>query len=249
MTEAITYSATPFIHTDWREILALRVQKLSISELVDAFSAAEVVLGGKTDASIQNTAESLVQLVAQAGGPKGGNGAANSPALDPRAIYCLYSNSFSSSAVPGSFSLVESLAVGTLVALGRACDVIDSLKSQPKWVEIGKVLALASSFGEWMYIASNLPHNGKAFELLFPGQVRAVAKKKASAKASKKAKKGWADKLDPEKQKVFETYEAGKPWPSTKAAAEKIWGDAVTTAVGYDKLYKWLLAYVKGKAS
>ena len=139
------------------------------------------------------------------------------------------------------------MAVGALIALNRACKVVEQVNSSGKALNACMAIASARVCGEWLYLVSSLKSNADALENLFPRQVRTAAKKKISAKASTKSKAVWGGKLGPEKIKVIEAYEAGKPWKDTKAAATKIHGDQVTNAVMYEKLYKWLLAHAKGK--
>lgn len=234
----------------WRETLALRVDQLQVPELNDAFNVAEAILQGRSESEVQKMVEVLWQSIAPATEAKSAGGVPDltTIALDPRLIYCLYANG-SISTPPRSVSIMESLAVGTVAALGRACDAMDVAKTKVSWQEAARVLAAACAFGEWMYMASSFPDNPGALELFFPGQVRSAAKKKVSSKASSKSKQGWDKKLAPEKQKVYAAYEAGKPWPNVKAATDKIHGDQVTTAVMYEKLYKWLLKYEKRNPS
>lgn len=224
---------------NWHNTLAARVEKLPVPELSNAFSDAEAILDGRTETEVQKMAESLWQSIANTQGEKQAE-----IVLDPRTIYGLYSNSLVSKP-PRSVSVVDSLAIGTLVALDRACNSMDAIKNKASWLRFAREISAARVFGEWIYMLSSFSNQEHALELLFPGQVRTAAKKKISKKASRKSKKKWAEKLEPEKQKVINAYEAGKPWKNVKAAAAKIHDDAVTNAVMYDKLYKWLLAYEK----
>ena len=229
----------------WRTTLQPRVAKLSIPELEEALSVVKTVLEGRSDAEIQSLACVLVQSVAPTSGtePKG------VPLVfvfEPRMIYQLYSSGMTR-CTQQALPLIENLAIGTLIAVNRACMAMDQANSIGASPNVYTAVSSARAFGEWLYFLSSLKSNADALEHLFPRQVRTAAKKKISKKASDKSKAYWDKKLAPEKQKVIDAYEAGKPWDNVKKAAIKIWGDAITKAVDFDKLYKWLLAHAKGK--
>lgn len=229
----------------WRTTLAARVAKLSIPELDQALSVVKTILEGRADAEIQSLARGLVQLIA----PVSTTELEGVPlvfAFEPRMIYQLYSNGLISDQ-PKALTLLESLAVGTLIALNRACKAMDQAQNIGTSLNACAAIASARAFSEWLYMVSSLKNDAGALEHLFPRQVRNAAKKKISAKASSKSKAYWDGKLAPAKQKMVEAYEAGKPWESTLKAAEEISNNIVTDTVKFDKLYKWLLAYVNSK--
>lgn len=228
----------------WRKTLGPRVQKLSIPDLEDALGAAEQILESRLGDEVQNMANDLVKLIAA----KSGKSSAETPTVvvDPRTIYRLYTNTQVLIPLPTP-TISESLAIGTLLALFRTCYAVEVAKGKAMTMEASTALANVRAFGEWMYFVSRIKSNAEALELLFPRQVRKAAKKKVSAKATGKSKTYWDTKLGPEKQKVIAAYEAGKPWTNVKEAAEKIHANQITTAIMYDRLYKWLLAYKNGK--
>jgi len=239
-------SANWLVPNDWQTALAPRVTKLSIPELNEALGVAKTILEGRSDTEIQSLARGLVQLVAP-DATLTDKGVPLVFVLEPRDIYEIYRNDL----MPPQYealSLLGSLAVGTLIALNRACKAADQSMSNGTSSNVCAGIASARAFSEWLYLVSSLKSNADVLENLFPRQVRTAVKKKISAKASSKSKAYWSGELGPEKKKVIEAYEAGKPWKDTKAAATKIHGDEVTTAVMYDKLYKWLLAYANGKS-
>lgn len=241
MTVTIIHTKS-LVPKNWRKTLEARLQKLSIPELFDAFWSAEQILESRSDAEVLNMANELVQSIAPM------TVVANGPALPifPRMIYHRYSDNLNSTP-PKGLSLLESLAIGTLFALDRACDAMTAAKTKPTWQEVCTALASTQAFDEWLYFVSRLKSDADALELLFPRQVRKAVKKKVSAKASGKSKAYWDSKLAPVKKKVIEAYEDGKPWTNTLEAAVEIAANVVTEGVQEDKLYKWLLAYVKGK--
>ena len=230
---------------NWRQALEPRVQKLSIPDLDEAFGVVESILEGRSDAEVESMTNQLVQSIAA---NAAGKSRAKTPTVvvDPRTIYRLYTDTKVLIPLPTP-TISESLAIGTLLALVRTCDAVDVANGNAMTMEASTALANVRAFGEWMYFVSRIKSNAEELELLFPRQVRKAAKKNVSAKATGKSKAYWDTKLGPEKQKVIAAYEAGKPWTNVKEAAEKIHANQITTAIMYDKLYKWLLAYKNGK--
>jgi hypothetical protein len=238
-------SSNWLVPNNWRTTLEPRVANFSTPELDEALCVIKTVLEGRSDAEIQSLALSLVHLVAPdstielKGVPLGF-------VFEPRIVFQLYGKGLNSEQTQG-LTLLESIALGGLIALNRACRVMEQVKSSGNAPNACTAIASASACGEWLYMVSSLKSNANALEHLFPRQVRIAAKKKVSAKASSKSTAYWEGKLAPAKQKMVEAYEAGKPWASTKEAAEEISNNIVTDTVKHDKLYKWLLAYVNGK--
>jgi hypothetical protein len=226
---------------NWRETLGPRVLALGGPDFERALTMSIAILTNLSDSKIQEIAAFLVQSIAATDG----NSNPHSVIPEPRPIYQLYCSK--SQVQPGEVSIMQALAVGTLLALLRACRISNEVTVTKLWAEAGKALSTARAFAEWLYIVNSLKGNADALNLLFHRQVRVVAKRNIAKKASKKSKATWEAKLGLEKVKVTQAYEAGKPWASVKDAADKIHDDAVTLAVKYDKIYKWLLAYTKGK--
>ena len=238
-------SANWLVPNNWKTTLEPRVAKLSIPELDETLSVAKTILDHRSDAEIQSLSHGLVQLIASESAVEL-EGVPLGFSFEPRIVYQLFIDGMTSEESQG-LKLLESMAIGALIALNRACRVVEQAGSSANSLSACTAIASARVCGEWLYMVSSLKSNADALENLFPRQVRTAAKKKISAKASSKSKAYWSGELGPEKKKVIEAFEAGKPWKDTKAAATKIHGDQVTTAVMYDKLYKWLLAYVNGK--
>jgi hypothetical protein len=232
---------------NWRKTLEPRVRKLSIPELLDAFCAAEQILESRSDVEVQNMAGELVQSIAPM------TVVANGPALPvcPRMIYLRYSNS-SNSTPPKGLSLLESLAIGTLFALDRACDAMTAAKTKPTWQKACTALASARAFGEWVFMVC-MQENGSPYLNKSQNQpeVRAAVKAKIKQAKNLAAKKGWRKKNKPYKQKVFDFYELHKSkFKSTAHAASEVFE---TQTIGSDEgiafstVYNWLRAYVKAK--
>jgi hypothetical protein len=217
------------------------VLALGVPELDSAFTAATLTLGSLSEVEVQKIATQLVQSIATA------EGISNPQSIipDPRTIFQLYCSM--DLTPPDQIPINQGLAVGAVLALLRACRTSDEVVVTKLWTEAGMALSIARAFSEWFFIVNSLKINASGLNLLFPRQIRAAAKKKITKQASKSAKAAWDAKLAPEKLRVIQAFESGKPWASIKAAADKIHDDAVTTMVLYDKLYKWLLAYSKGK--
>lgn len=228
---------------NWRTTLEARVQKLSIPELFDPYWSAEQILESRSDDEVQNMANELVQLIAQM------TAVANGPALPicPRMIYLRYSNSLNLTP-PKGLSLLESLAIGSLFSLHRACDAMTAAKTKPTWREACTAVASARAFGEWIYMVCMQEGGSPYFNKSQTQQnVRAAVKAKIKQSKAAAAKKGWRKEIKPHKQAVFEYYEQHKAEFKSLADATSKIKDANITEFKDSTVYNWLRAYVKAK--
>jgi hypothetical protein len=239
---------TKLLPAKWRTKLREQVDKTAFPELEEAFDAAALILAERTDDEVEQLAQYQLQLIAKASPVQGTQNDQSGP-NDPRLVYCAHASAGAAlNEVLDPQVFRESLAVGTLLALALASDVFANANCPKSWRAATQAIANARAFGEWIYILDTvLSDENQIVKFLPRGFIRAAAKRKVSKKASKKTKSYWDAKLAPEKQKVFKAYDDGGPWTNVKAAAEKIHGDMVTTAIQFDKLYKWLLGYQKSK--
>lgn len=232
---------------NWRTTLAPRVSQLPVLGLSAAFEVAEGILKDRSNVDVQNMADSLLQSIAAGLCKVSGesNSATTSTAIDPRDIYCLYASSFS--APPRSASIIESLAIGTLSALDRACDAMDVAKSKASWHEATRALAAACAFGEWIYMMSMQVSGAPVLGMPYPKQeVRALVKAKIKKSKSAAAKKGARKSQKPNKELVFAYYEQHKSeFKSLAHAAEKASGAKLYPESKYSTIYTWLRLYVK----
>lgn len=243
-------SAYWLVPNRWRTTLEARVAKLSIPELDEALSVVKTILEGRSDVEIQSLARGLVQLIAPASAivPEG------VPlvfAFQPRMIYQLYGNNMTSGQ-PQSLTFLESLAIGTLIALNRACRAMEQVKFTGTSLNVCTEIASARAFGEWIYMVCLQEGGAPYFNKPQTQQdVRAAVKAKVKQSKNLAAKKGWRKKNKPYKQKIFDFYEMNKSkFKSTAHAASEVFATETIDPddkIEYSTVYKWLLAYVKAK--
>jgi hypothetical protein len=225
---------------NWRETLGPRVMTLDVPELDAAFNMAAVILKNRTDAEIQEIVDLLVQSIAVAKGTS----KSNTPAPDPRAIYEIYCTE---GQTPPEVSIMDMLAVGTLLALARAHRTLNEVKITHQEEGVGKALATARAFSEWLYIVHLLNSNVAALELLSPLQIRAAAKKKITQLKVKAGKKGARTKYKADKTLIEKYYQDNNlDSMSVNDAALKI-ETAKLTLSKYSTIKTYIYAYKKNK--
>lgn len=230
----------------WCTTLEPRVSKLSIPELDEALSLVKTILEGRSDGEIQSLARDLVQSIAPISAMEP-EGVPLAFAFEPRMIYELFSNSITSSQ-PQTLTFLESLAIGTLIALNRACRAMDQANSVGNSLNACMAISSVRAFGEWIYMVC-LQENGSPYFNKSQTQqdIRAAVKAKIKQSKAAAAKKGWRKEIKPHKQAVFEYYEQHKAeFYSLSDATSKI-KDANITEFKDSTVYNWLLAYVKAK--
>ena len=239
-----------WIPDGWQECWNKPLGQLGNPELQTLFLVVKEVLQPLDNATIQDASNSLLQSIASNYPPMKNKGQTLflPQPVSPRLIQGLFDPCPKwAPTPPPTLTLLENLAIGAFVSLAQVVRAFVKFEQDPgAWRDLLDAVVIASSIGEWLYVVSM--QKEERFTLCNPTtdqDIRRLAKKKISSQASKKSKQQWQNKLDAEKQKVYQAYEAGKPWTSVKAAAEKLYNDDITHAVKYDKLYKWLLEYKK----
>lgn len=234
----------------WRTTLESRVAKISIPELHEAFSVAKTILEGRSDAEIQRLARGLVKLIASVRTMES-VGVPLVFTLEPRMVYQLYGHGLTSEKSQG-LTLVDSMAIGGLIALNRACKMMEQVKVTGTSLDTCTAIASARAFGEWSYMLCIQESGAQYFNKLQPQQdIRAAVKAKVKQSKNLAATKGWRKKNKPYKQKIFDFYEMHKAkFKSTAHAAAEVFATETIDpedGIEYSTVYKWLLAYVKAK--
>jgi hypothetical protein len=234
------------VPNNWRSTLEPRLVKLSIPELDEAFAAVKTILKGRSEAEVQSLAADLVQSITP-GRAKKTKGVPLVFELEPRMISQLYSNSLTS-AHQQAQTLVESLAIGTLISLNRACRAMDQAKNIGLSLNACAAIASARAFCEWIHVVCMQQDGFPFFNKPQTQQdIRAAVKAKIKQSKAAAAKKGWRSELKLEKKAVFDYYEQHKAeFKSLAKAATKI-KDANITNYEYSTVYSWLRANVQAK--
>ena len=233
----------------WSTNLGPRVAKLSIPELDVTYSVAKVILDQRSDAEIQGLARGLVQLIA----PESNKGVAGVPlgfAFEPRIVFQLFNDGLTSEQAQG-LTLLESMAIGGLIALNRACKLTEQVKPSGNALNACAAIASARACGEWLYMVRMQESGALYTNKLQPEQeVRAAVKAKVKQAKTLAAKKGWRKLNKPYKQKVFDFYDAHKlKFKSVAHATKEVFATETIDSdeIEHSTVYKWLLAYVKAQ--
>jgi len=246
MVLTIVYKKSP-LPEGWRTTFAEIVSQLPVPELGDAFSKAKEILAVHSEAAVDAMADTLLQSIAVAQGakPHGVGADASEVAVDPRTVFNLLSSS-GTATPPTIVSIKESLAVGLLVALRRACEVLEAANDKASWLEAIKAVSTARGFAEWIYIVCM--KNGGLPKFATPPsthEIRAAVKEKIKNAKSNAAKKGARKATKPDKQLIFEYYEQHKSEFKTIAQAATAIDKLKLTLLTHSTIYRWLLAFVK----